>query len=141
MAYQNYLDSMLNYGGPAQSIATDTDVMSRLGNFNFAAGAESPGFFSMQGLLGGTDANGVKSAGWGGAALGALQGLGNLYSGMKQYGLAKDTLNENKKQFELNFGAQRKSVNSRLEDRQRARVASNPTGYQSVADYMKTNGI
>jgi hypothetical protein len=69
------------------------------------------------------------------------QSLGNLWMGMQQYGLAKDTFNENKRQFGLNYDAQRKSTNSRLEDRQAARVASNPGAYQSISEYMKKNGI
>jgi hypothetical protein len=92
------------------------------------------------GFLGSTE-NGVTTQGWGGTAIGVLQGLGNAWMGMKQYGLAKDQLAQSKKQFELNFGAQQKTVNSQLEDRQRARVASNPSAYQSVGDYMKKNGI
>jgi outer membrane murein-binding lipoprotein Lpp len=61
--------------------------------------------------------------------------------GMKQYGLAKDTLAANKAQFERNFEAQRRTTNAALEDRQRARVASNPGAYQSVGDYMDQNQV
>lgn len=85
---------------------------------------------------------GTKEApGWGGAAMGAASGIFNAWMGMKQYGLAKDTLETNKQQFAQNFGAQQKMTNSRLEDRQAARVASNPGAYQSVGDYMKKNGV
>jgi hypothetical protein len=93
------------------------------------------------GALGSTSADGIKTPGWGGMAMGAAQGIGNLWMGMQQYGLAKDTFNENKRQFALNFDASKKTTNSRLEDRQAARVASNPGAYQSVGDYMKKNGI
>lgn len=79
--------------------------------------------------------------GWGGMALGAIGGMANLYLGLKQYGLAKQQLAEGKRQFELNYDAQRKLTNSQLEDRQRARVASNPGGYESVGSYMDRNGI
>ena len=79
--------------------------------------------------------------GWGGMALGVGQGLANAYMGMKQYGLAKDTFNQNKLQFEKNFANQTKLTNSRLKDRQTARVASNPGAYQSVGEYMKQNGV
>ena len=85
--------------------------------------------------------NGVTTQGWGSAALGVAQGLGNTFMGMKQYGLAKDQLAQSKKQFELNYGAQKKTTNTALEDRQAARVASNSGAYQSVGDYMKKNGI
>ncbi|MDH1236544.1 hypothetical protein [Stutzerimonas stutzeri] len=95
----------------------------------------------MQSLLGYTNQNGMQQQGWGSLALGAAQGLGSAYMGMKQFGLAKDSLKENKRQFNINYEAQRKLTNSQLEDRQRARVAANPGAYQSVGDYMNKNGI
>lgn len=79
--------------------------------------------------------------GWGGLALGAAGGLMQGFLGMKQYGLAKKTLEENKRQFQMNYDAQKQSTNTRLEDRQRARVASNSGAYQSVGDYMGANKI
>jgi len=111
-------------------------------------GGQSPGFldgvgrwFKDSGFLGSTDAKGVKTDGWGGMALSAAGGLASAFMGMKQYGLAKDTLAENKKQFGLNYEAQKTTTNASLEDRQRARVASNSGAYQSVGDYMAKNGI
>ena len=106
----------------------DTDFSDRI---NKAAEGANSGFLS--GMLG--------PNGWGGLALNAAGGLMSGYLGMKQYGLAKQTLEENKRQFDLNYAAQRKTTNTRLEDRQRARVASNPGAYQSVGDYMATNGV
>jgi hypothetical protein len=79
--------------------------------------------------------------GWGGMAMGGLGAAANLWMGMKQYGLAKKTLAENKRQFEMNYAAQSKLTNAQLEDRQRARVASNPGGYESVGSYMNRNGV
>ncbi len=110
-----------------------------------ASPATQTGVFSptfMQGLTGYTDlASGTKVNGWGGAALGLIQGLGSAYMGMKQYGLAKDQLQFSKDSFNKNYAAQAKMTNSMLEDRQRARMASNPGAYQSVGDYMAKNGI
>lgn len=79
--------------------------------------------------------------GWGGTAIGGLGALASTFLGMKQYGLAKKTLEENKRQFQLNYDAQKQMTNTRLEDRQRARVASNPGAYQSVGAYMGANGV
>ena len=87
------------------------------------------------------DANGMTSGGWGTAALGAGQGLMNAFLGYNQLQIAKDTLAANKDQFAKNFEAQKLTTNSALEDRQRARVASNPGAYQSVGDYMNQNRI
>ena len=108
---------------------------------NATAAIARPDFFSLDGFLGGTNANGTKSNGWGGAAFGLIQGLGSAYMGMKQYGLAKEQLQFSKDAFNKNYAAQRQTMNTQLEDRQRARVAANPSAYQSVGDYMAKNGI
>ena len=84
---------------------------------------------------------GIKTNGALGTGLGILQGLGSAYMGMKQYGLAKDQLQFSKDAFNKNYAAQAKMTNASLEDRQRARVASNPGAYQSVGDYMTQNRI
>jgi hypothetical protein len=76
-----------------------------------------------------------------GVGLKTAGGLASLFMGMKQYGLAKKQIGENTRQFDLNYDAQRRTTNARLEDRQRARVASNPNEYVSVGDYMQKNGI
>lgn len=79
--------------------------------------------------------------GWGGLALGGAQSLMAGYLGMKQYGMAKQQLSEAKRQFDLNFAAQRKTLNTAMEDRQAARVASNPEAYESVGAYMNKNRV
>jgi hypothetical protein len=79
--------------------------------------------------------------GWGGMAMGGASALVSAFMGMKQYGLAKKTLAENKRQFQLNYDAQKGMTNSRMEDRQRARVAAGGDAYQSVGAYMNQNGV
>lgn len=76
-----------------------------------------------------------------GPALQGAQTLAGLYMGMKQYGLAKDQLNFQKDSFNKQYAANQTLTNSRLEDRQKARVASNAGAYQSVGDYMNQNGV
>ena len=94
------------------------------------------------GFLDSTDTNtGIKTQGWGAPALGIASGLGNAYMGMQQLNLAKETLANNKRQFDMNYGAQRTTTNAALEDRQKARVASNAGAYQSVGDYMNKNRV
>jgi hypothetical protein len=108
-------------------------------------GVTQPGpitqFLRDNGVIGYTDPNNMRVDGWGGLALGAATGLGSLYLGMQQYNLAKETLANNKAQFERQYQANKQLTNSNLEDRQRARVASNAGAYQSVGDYMAQNGI
>lgn len=99
------------------------------------------GWLRSSGFLSSKDVNGMETQGWGGPALG-LAGAGlNAFMGMKQFNLAKETLQANKDQYAQNFDAQRTTTNSALEDRQRARVASNSSAYQSVGDYMDKNRI
>ena len=93
----------------------------------------------MDKMLGYEGANGAVD-GWGGMALGAASGIGQSLMGMKQLGLMEDQLEENKRQFDINYAMQKKSFNNQLEDRQRARVAANPGAYESVSDYMKKYG-
>ena len=125
--------------------AWQQQVAAQPGFSNLASGGggvatAEPSF--LDGMLGFTDSStGLKNQGWGGLALGAAQGLGNAWMGMKQYGLAEDAFEESKRQFGLNYEAQKKLTNSQLADRQRARVASNPNGYQSEAEYMAQYGV
>lgn len=100
------------------------------------AGSGGNNLFTLDSFLGKDG-----QAGWGGAALGALQGIGNAFMGMKQYGLAKDALQASKDQFAKNYAAQRSTVNAELEDRQRARVAATAGGAESVESYMARNRI
>lgn len=78
---------------------------------------------------------------WAKLGLEGLQSLGGLYMGMKQYGMMKKTFNESREQWNKNYAAQRQTINTQLEDRQRARVASNPGAYESVGSYMDKNRI
>jgi hypothetical protein len=90
----------------------------------------------MKGMIGTTD-----NPGWGKMGFGALGALGTGYLGMKQYGLAQEQLAQHRQEFETNFAAQKGLTNANLQDRQTARVASNPGAYQSVGAYMAQNGI
>ena len=92
-------------------------------------------------LMGQESAEGDWMPGYGGNILQGVSAAGNLYLGMKQYGLAKDQLAFQKTAFEKNFENQRKVTNGGLADRQTARVAANPSAYQSVGDYMKQYGV
>jgi hypothetical protein len=91
--------------------------------------------------LGGIDSNGVKSNGIIPTGMGAFSGLAGAYLGFQQLNLAKDQLSQNKKIFNLNFQNQAADVNRNLEDRQRARVASNSSAYESVDSYMNKNKV
>jgi hypothetical protein len=93
------------------------------------------------GMVGGKNADGSSFNGWGGLALGAAQGLFSGYMGMSQYELASKQYETSKANIERNYAAQRTATNTAMEDRQRARVASNAGAYQSVGEYMSQNRI
>lgn len=99
------------------------------------------GFFGRNSVLGGTDERGVTSKGWAPVALGIGQAIYGGMQGQKAQKLAESQFKESKRQFDLNYGAQRQGINTQLEDRQRARVASNPGAYESVSSYLDKNRI
>jgi hypothetical protein len=61
---------------------------------------------------------GLRTEGSAMPILGGIQALGGLYLGLQQYNLAKETLANNKAQFERNFAAQRNTTNANLDARQ-----------------------
>lgn len=140
--------AMSNYGNGGNTGTMQLNSPSGWGSVSGVVPGADGGMFSglgdwfkNSGMMSSTNGQGVTTQGWGGPALGAANGLLSAFMGMKQYGLAKDSLAESKRQFGLNYDAQRTTTNTQLEDRQRARVASNGSAYQSVGDYMSQNGI
>ena len=106
------------------------------------AGGQAPVDFTLlQKLFGGTLGDGTKTMGAVAPILQGVGALGNVWMGMQNYGLAKDSLKEGKRQFNMNYGAQRDSTNTLMEDRQKARYASNPNFYEPPTPYMEKNRI
>jgi hypothetical protein len=95
----------------------------------------------MQGMLGYTKADGTKVNGWGMPALSAASSLFQGWIGLEQLDIAKKSLKEQKRQFDMNWDAQRTSTNRQLEDRQAARAAFNPDYTEDTASYMAKWGI
>ncbi len=131
------LQSMGGYG----NVPAPTASMSRQAPASRLSKGSTPGgwgdYFSRDSMFGTTNnKTGISTNGWVGGAVEGVQAIGDMYSSMKQFGLAEDQFDESKRQYNQNYQAQVKNYNTDLEDRQRARVASNPTGYQSVAEYM-----
>lgn len=91
------------------------------------------------GFLGSTK-DGIKTEGWGGAALGAANSIFSAYMGMKQYGLAKEQFAFNKDMTTRNFNAQANLTNSHMADRQSARRAAGEN-VQDVAGYLNQYGV
>lgn len=97
------------------------DVMQTTGNTPVST-TPSSGWFSGWG--GGKNVDGTTNPNYIGMGLSAVQGIGNMYMGMKQFGLAKEQLKNSKEQFAMNYGAQRTMTNNSLNDRNTARAAS-----------------
>jgi len=128
------------YGMTSPTTAALTSGTSLLGD---VADTGNQGLWSQfmqsmkdNGILTTTDKNGLTTQGIGNMALSAGTGLLNAYTGMQQLGLYKDQLNFQKDAFYKNWDANKSTVNSQLEDRQRARVASNSGAYESVSSYL-----
>ena len=71
----------------------------------------------------------------------AASGLWGAFNGMQQTKLAKQQMANSLNQWNKNYANQVASYNTRLEDRQAARVASNPNAYESVDSYMQKNRL
>lgn len=74
--------------------------------------------------------------GYGGALMQGLSSLGGLALGMKQYGIAKDTLNFQKDAFKKNFGMQYATTMDALGRRNDLRVAEGRMPSQPTNDYL-----
>lgn len=118
-------------GGGATPAGGTPGIMAGLGSL-----------FSGNSLFGGANADGTVSTGWAAPAIGIAQAVMGGINGNRQLGLAEDSLKQSKREFDLNYGAQRQTTNTQLEDRQRARVASSNSGaYESVDTYLDKNRI
>jgi len=73
--------------------------------------------------------------------MGALQGLANSWMAFQKLDLARDQFDFNKSAWQQQYDNQASLTNTRLEDRQRARLGANPDGYESVGSYMKKHGV
>lgn len=114
---------------PATPGMTGTSILSGAPANTFNTGSLSDSLGSISGLQ------------LGQLGLGAANGLLSGYLGFQNLGLAKDQARQAQKNWDKQWGANVKSTNAALEDRQKARVASNPNAYESVDSYMKKYGI
>lgn len=70
-----------------------------------------------------------------------LSGLGQLYIGLKSLGIAKDQLAFSKEAYNTNLTNQRKSYNTALEDRIRARAVTEGRASGYADEYMTKNRL
>lgn len=97
-------------------------------------GVGGSGGFSLGGILG---ENGAQNIGLG---LGALQTLGGLWNSYNTSKLAKESLGLQKKAFETNLENNTQTYNTALEDRIRARYATEGRSEQADS-YIEKNSL
>lgn len=151
MPLSKFFSAISNYGTPSTGIqqptvnyalpAVQASPVPLLDDISLAEGLNMNAWMPAANYGGGLGNFGSFMQNYGGTLLGAAQGLGNLFLGMKQYGLAKDALKESRRQFQLNYDAQRKLTNARLMDRQNARRAADPTRHMSAEEYLEKYGV
>ena len=81
---------------------------------------------------------------YGSTIMGGLQagaGLWGAFNGMQQTKLAKQQMTNSLNQWNKNYDNQVASYNTRLEDRQNARVAAQGANQQDTASYMAKNRL
>lgn len=130
-----------NPGGGGKSLVSSQAInASRSLNFGGGGGSSfKPSVIDK--ALGYTDPDsGMQVSGYAPMALGAAQGLGSMYMGMKQYGLAKDQLAESKRQFNKQYESNKRLTNERLSTRHERRLKEGHAD-QSTTEYMKKYGV
>jgi hypothetical protein len=99
-------------------------------------------WFSKEAILGSVGPDGTTS-GWLAPAVDLFSGMGSLWMGMKQYGMMKDSIKEDKRRWEKEYSANARLTNYALADRARSRINSSTpdSGYMSVEDTLKNYGV
>lgn len=124
-----------NFTTPADQFSTNNVMknwdMSNMGN---TVSTANPGW--MDKMLGWKGGDGTQHGGWGMPALGAANSMFQSWIGLNQLNLAKKAFGEQKRQFNMNWDAQRSNVNRELEDRQNRRIAFGDSTAEDTASYM-----
>lgn len=132
-------EANMNFAGNYGALGANpsyTSVGSALGmdmNLPYAQG--NPGMFSQLGSWASQNADLLK------AGVGLVTGGMGAWNGMNQNRLMERSMKQQANQFREQMDLSKQNINRNLEDRQRARVASNPTAYESVDSYMKKYGV
>ncbi len=96
-------------------------------------GSPNSSMFSQQGMFG--------DNGWFMPAVNTAMGFGNLYMGLKNYGLAKDSFKLNRDAMKTNLANQSKLVNRQIQSRQEFVNKYNPERAEDINTYMKNWGV
>lgn len=138
-------NNSLDYGWGSTSLGNNTTSGVRFSGNTGIGGVGGGGALSSErswwdSMAGGKNADGSTYNGWGGMAIAGLGTAVNLWSGLENLKLGKESLALQKQQYLSNYDSQRKMVNSQLEDRQKLRVLESKNA-MPVSEYMAKYGI
>ncbi len=142
----NFYDYTSLYGNPADAYGG----MASWGNTPAAGAINTSQFMSPQMLanyaapVGFGDKLRDFNSQYGSTITGGLQaasGLWGAYNGMQQTKVAKQQMANSLNQWNKSYANQVSSYNTRLEDRQNARVAAQGANQQDTASYMAKNRL
>lgn len=136
-----YLSALNDFGGNSLGIDSVDSYQNPLSTFFNNANSDPTSFSFLQQAFGGKLGDGTSTTGYVSPLLNLVSSGLAGYLGLKQLGLAEDSLNFQKEAFNKQYAAQQTLTNNELRDRQAARVASNPTAYQDVNSYMAANAV
>lgn len=129
-----WLQNLFSGGDTGTTVPPTPGMMGTSINANAAPSTfNTPSMTDSLGNISGLQL-GQLGLGLGNSLLGGYLGFQNLGQAKKQAKQAQSNWN---KQWDANV----KTTNAALEDRQRARTASNPNAYESLDSYMKKYGI
>lgn len=132
----NWLQGLFSNGDSAQT-GTVPATPGMTGS-SILSGA-APNSFNTNSMS--NSSGGVSGLQLGQLGLGLGNGLLSGYLGFQNLAMAKDQARQAQSNWNKQWGANVKSTNAALADRQKARIASNPNAYESVDAYMKKYGI
>ena len=142
----NFYDYNSLYGNPTDAYGG----MASWGNTPAAGTINTSQFMSPQMLANYAAPVGIAdklrdfNSQYGSTIMGGLQaasGLWGAYNGMQQTKLAKQQMATSLNQWNKSYANQVSSYNTRLEDRQNARVAAQGANQQDTASYMAKNQL
>lgn len=131
----SWLQNLFGNDSTQSGIVPATPGMAGAGILN----TSTPNTFNTPSLTTATDS--LSGLQLGQLGLGLGNGLLSGYLGFQNLGLAKKQADQAQNNWNKQWSANVKNTNAALEDRQKARVASNPNAYESVDSYMKKYGI
>tara|TARA_R110002074_G_scaffold103764_4_gene223935 strand:+ start:209 stop:790 length:582 start_codon:yes stop_codon:yes gene_type:complete len=92
-------------------------------------------------LFGKNNQDGTRDRGALMPMLNTFTGLASAYLGMKQYGLAKDSFKQSKKEFGLNYDAQRNITNQQIAGIAKSQYSANPDFYDKPEDVINQYSV